>query len=178
MDPPAHTGLTLDIEELTASQGHPCSDAAGLAGGLVAQGQNGESVDLADHLSLCVDVDGAVFDHLPEPGLVYCLLDVTSHHNRCLVFAGPEVGLGNDLRHVHEPRGQLILVLDEAAGVVDDAGDGLTVERAELVLLAACGDKGRVLHQVLWRALHQGVELRGHLEVAFEVVVIGLQVSQ
>jgi hypothetical protein len=32
-------------------------------------------------------------------------------------------------------------VLDEAAGVVGDAGDGLIVERTNLVLLAACGTK-------------------------------------
>ena len=158
VDSPAHAGLALDVEELAASQGHPCGDAAGLAEGVVAQGQNGESVDLADDLSLRVDVDGAVFDHLPEPvlgescavsGLVDGLLDVASHHDLCLVLAGPEVGLGNDLRHVHEPRGQLFLVLDEAAGVVDDAGDGRTVEWSEFVLLAAGGDKGRVFHQVL-----------------------------
>ena len=84
---------------------------------------------------------------------------------------GPERRLLDDVGDVRESRRELVLILDQAAAVLDDLGHRAHVEVRQARLLAAVADELDDALLVLRRPVHLGREVGAHLEELLELLV-------
>ena len=98
-----------------------------------------------------------------------------THDQIAVIFVGPIVGLGQNVRYIQESSRQLFLVFHQARRVVDDPGHCGLVEVHKSVATGPRGHERGVLFLILLVSVHYRIEIGVHLEVPADVLVHGAE---
>ena len=132
MQRPAQFDFPLDVDDLAGPHPHARRDPCRTAEAEAADTHDGQSVYLADGITVRVDQDdiaGDVFQRvLPDPvGPVNAFgngtLDILVRDAIVSRLFSPVVGLTQQIRQRPDPQGHALSVIGHARGLVDHAGN-------------------------------------------------------
>ena len=153
----------------------------GAAEAEVPQVVHREAVDLSHHVTGNVNHNGAFGDQPPylflnqvEPVelLVQGLFHVVARNPRVSFFAGPVVGLNEQVLEQAEPRGQFGLVGHQPGPVLYYASYPAAVAMKQALSVASAMNKPKVIAHAVGCQVYLGVELGLHLEHLPEVLPV------